>query len=89
MKILWQVGAFTNLRLVAVVSVSIVVQVAVHQIPALKALFQLQDISARQMFALFLLGLIPVSAIELSKLLRLVAPAAPSPASGPPVEATP
>jgi Ca2+-transporting ATPase len=80
-KLLWEVGVFTNLRLVAVIVVSIAVQVAIHQIPALAALFQLQDLTLGQLAALLGLGLIPVSALELAKLLRRVhAPRRPAPA---------
>ena len=40
-RLFWQVGVFTNLRLVAVVVVSLLVQLGLHQIPGLMRLFQL------------------------------------------------
>jgi Ca2+-transporting ATPase len=67
-RLFWEVGAFTNLRLVAVVMAQVVVQLAIHQLPATQALFQIGALSAAECAASVLLGLIPVSLLELQKL---------------------
>jgi hypothetical protein len=64
------VGVFTNLRLVAVVAVSLLVQFSLHQLPALGRLFQLPFLSAGDRVLPLLLGLVPVTAVELRKLAR-------------------
>jgi len=58
------------LRLVGVVFASILLQFGLHQIPVLVSLFQLPDLSAARWALALLLGLVPVSAIELAKLAR-------------------
>jgi Ca2+-transporting ATPase len=69
--VLWQVGAFTNLRLIAVVALSVLVQIGIHHLPALAELFRLQQQPPTVYAALLLIGLLPVSALELSKLARI------------------
>ena len=69
-KTLGQVGLFTNLRLVAVIAASLVLQLALHQIDWLIRLFQLPALSFAERALPLLLGLIPVTALELAKLAR-------------------
>jgi Ca2+-transporting ATPase len=69
-RLFGQVGVFTNLRLVAVVAVSLLVQFSLHQLPALGRLFQLPILSAGDRLLPLLLGLVPVTAVELGKLAR-------------------
>ena len=69
-KLFWQVGIFNNLRLVAVVVVSALVQIGIHQIPAAARLFRIQDLPLETRVIPFLLALIPVTVLELRKLLR-------------------
>ncbi len=69
-KLFWQVGIFNNLRLVAVVVVSALIQIGIHQIPAAAKLFRIQDLPLETRVIPFLLALIPVTALELRKLLR-------------------
>ena len=69
-KLFWQVGIFNNLRLVAVVVVSALIQIGIHQIPAAARLFRIQDLPLETRVMPFLLALIPVTALELRKLLR-------------------
>jgi len=69
-KLFWEVGAFTNLRLLAVVFVSALIQVAMPQIPALGRLFQIPALSAAESATSLDLGLVPVTVLELTKLLR-------------------
>jgi P-type Ca2+ transporter type 2C len=67
----WEVGAFSNLKLVGVVGVSFIVQIAIHHIPATQALFQLGDLSNWDYALTVLAGLLPVTLLELWKLVRL------------------
>jgi P-type Ca2+ transporter type 2C len=69
-KLFWEVGAFSNLVLLAVVSVSVVVQIAIHHMPFTEDLFQIGHVSLGDCTLSLLLGLIPVSVIELGKLAR-------------------
>jgi Ca2+-transporting ATPase len=66
----WQVGAFTNLHLVAVVGISVLVQVSFPAIPAVREVFSLHAMTLRETLITIALGLIPVSVFELSKLVR-------------------
>ena len=69
-KLFWHVGIFNNLRLVAVVVVSALIQIGIHQIPAAARLFRIQDLPLETRVIPFLLALIPVTALEVRKLLR-------------------
>jgi Ca2+-transporting ATPase len=69
-KLFWEVGAFTNLRLLGVVVGSALIQIGIHHVPGLEALFQIGDLSISDCLLTLLLGLIPVTAIELTKLAR-------------------
>jgi P-type Ca2+ transporter type 2C len=69
-KLFWEVGAFSNLRLLAVVVVSALVQIGIHHIPPLERLFQIRDLPMEDCALTLVLGLIPVTVLELSKLVR-------------------
>jgi Ca2+-transporting ATPase len=69
-KLFWEVGALSNLKLLGVVVTSIVVQVAIHHIPATQRLFRLGDLPLVDCAVALVLGLIPVTVLELSKLVR-------------------
>gem|GEM_PF-5089122 len=69
-RLIWEVGFFTNWRLLGVVIVSLGVQVALHHIPATQSLFQIGTLSLGDWGLSLLVGLGPVSALELSKLVR-------------------
>jgi Ca2+-transporting ATPase len=69
-RLFWEVGAFTNLRLLGVVVLSFLVQLGIHHIPATQALFQIGDLPLADCVLAVAVGLIPVTVIELSKLLR-------------------
>jgi Ca2+-transporting ATPase len=72
-KVLWEVGPFTNVRLLGVVVFSALLQIGLHHIPATQALFQLGGLSLADCGMTVLLGLVPVTVIEVAKLLRRVA----------------
>jgi Ca2+-transporting ATPase len=67
-RLFWEVGAFSNLKLVAVVAGSIALQVGLLHVPATRALFELAEMGLREYGLAFGLALVPVSALELSKL---------------------
>ena len=69
-RLFWEVGAFTNLRLLGVVLVSALVQVALHHFPLTQRLFQLSSLSLADCALSLAVGLVPVTLIELQKLVR-------------------
>jgi hypothetical protein len=64
------VGAFTNLRLLGVIAVSAAVQLALPYVEGVRALFQLDALDLPEMLVALALGLVPVTAAEVAKLLR-------------------
>jgi len=69
-RIFWEVGAFTNRVLLGVIIASILIQGALYQIPAVRTLFELVPLRWEELVLVFSLGLIPVTALELAKLIR-------------------
>jgi P-type Ca2+ transporter type 2C len=69
-KVFWQVGALNNLRLIGVVVLSAFMQIGIHQIPAVARLFHIQDLPLEARVVPFLLALIPVTVLELRKLVQ-------------------
>jgi len=65
-----EVGAFTNLRLLAVVALSLLFQLGLHEIPGLTRLFGLPELPLAERVLPRLLGVIPAAALELRKLAR-------------------
>jgi Ca2+-transporting ATPase len=66
----WEVGAFSNLTLLGVVVVSVLVQLGIHHIPATQALFQIGELSLADCALGLSVGLVPVTVLELTKLIR-------------------
>jgi Ca2+-transporting ATPase len=66
--VFWEVGPFTNLRVLAVVLLSSAVQLALHHVPALRSLFHLHPLSLTDCALSMGLALIPVTVLELAKL---------------------
>ena len=64
----WEVGAFSNLKLVAVVAASVVLQSALVALPVTREIFALDTFSPVHIALAIGLGMVPVSAWELSKL---------------------
>jgi len=79
----WQVGAFTNAHLIAVVALSALAQVSLGHLAFARSLFRIQAMSGADIGLCLALGLIPVTVLELSKLLR-AARSAPGSAEAPP-----
>jgi len=69
-RIFWEVGAFTNLRLLAVVVASVAVQLGIHVLPATQAFFQIRPLSPADAALALGVGLCPVTVVELQKLVR-------------------
>lgn len=67
-RLFWEVGPFTNLRLLAIVSVSAALQLAIHHTEPTREIFGIEALSLHDAALAIALGLVPVSAIELSKL---------------------
>jgi Ca2+-transporting ATPase len=69
-KIVWEIGILSNMRLLAVVAGTFGVQLAIHQVPALSALFQGGPVTLDRYIVWGGLALVPVSVLELTKLAR-------------------
>ena len=69
-KLLWEVGWSRNMLLVGVVAISVALQLTLHAVGPLRAWFSLAALDPAMLAALFALGFVPVTIVELSKLLR-------------------
>ncbi len=67
-QILWQVGALSNVRLLAVIAVSIAAQAAIHQIAAARAVFGIVALTPSGWALCAAMALVPVTVLELRKL---------------------
>ncbi len=67
-RVFWEVGAFTNLRLLGVVLFSVLAQLGIHHIPVAQAMFEIGPLSAADCVLTLLVALGPVTAIEIGKL---------------------
>ncbi len=69
-RVFWELGALTNAGLVGVVTLSVLVQLGLHHIPATQRIFHLGVLSLADCALSLALGLIVVSVLESWKLLR-------------------
>jgi P-type Ca2+ transporter type 2C len=69
-RVFWEVGAFTNVRLLAVVVFSVLMQLGIHHIPAAQAVFEIGPLSAGDCLLTLLVASGPVTVIEVGKLVR-------------------
>lgn len=69
-RVFWEVGAFTNIRLLGVVAFSVLLQLGIHHIPAAQAVFEIGPLSAADCALTLLVAMGPVTAIEVTKLVR-------------------
>jgi Ca2+-transporting ATPase len=69
-RLFWEVGAFTNLRLLGVVVLSVLLQLGIHHIPMAQEVFEIGALSPADCALTLLVALAPVTVIELSKLAR-------------------
>lgn len=68
--VFWQVGAFSNLVLLAIVTGSVLAQIAIHHLPFTESLFQISGLSLADCMLTLIIGLLPVTIIETTKLIR-------------------
>ncbi len=66
-RLLHEIGIFSNLRLVAIVSASFGLQLAIHHNPNLARLFGTSPLSLAQCLAQIALGCVPLAVLELRK----------------------
>jgi Ca2+-transporting ATPase len=66
----WEVGVFTNIKLLCVVIASVLVQLAIHHFPATQKLFQIGALSLADCILTLALGCIPLLALETTKLVK-------------------
>ncbi len=69
-RVFWEVGAFTNIRLLGVVVFSVLLQLGIHHIPAAQAVFEIGPLSAADCALTLLVAMGPVTVIEVTKLVR-------------------
>jgi len=65
----FQIGLFSNMRLFAIVAISLALQLLIHHLPVLERLFGTEPLSLAQCAAWVVLGIIPLLVIELEKVL--------------------
>jgi P-type Ca2+ transporter type 2C len=70
-KPLWRVGVLTNLRLLFVVLASLALQLVISATPLMEEIFQTRRITFAECTIGILLGLIPLSTLEVIKVLRM------------------
>lgn len=66
----WEVGLFTNLRLLAIVVLSVLVQLGIHHIPATQELFSIGALPLADCMLSLLVGMIPLAVLEAGKVLK-------------------
>jgi len=66
----WQIGLFSNMRLFGIVVASFALQLLIHHLPVLETLFGTEPISLTQCVVWVVLGAVPLSVLEFSKMLR-------------------
>jgi Ca2+-transporting ATPase len=69
-RTIWQVGLLSNMQLFVIVLASFALQLAIHHLPTLQALFGTSPISLGQCVAWLGLGSIPLFVLELRKVVR-------------------
>jgi Ca2+-transporting ATPase len=68
-RVLFQVGVFTNLRLLGVVGLQTLLHLAIQYWPATQELFRVGGLTAEHSVLAVLLGLVPVTVLEVRKLI--------------------
>ena len=69
-KLLWEVGALSNLKLLAVLVVSVGLQLGIQLLSPTRELFSMVPPTLHHLAIRFGLGVVPVSAVEIGKLVR-------------------
>jgi P-type Ca2+ transporter type 2C len=71
-RLFWEVGPLTNLSLLAVVVVSVLVQIGIQHMPETRAVFEIEAMPIGDCALSLIVALVPVTVIELGKLARRV-----------------
>ena len=69
-RVFWEVGVFSNVWLLGVVVGSVLMQLGIHYIPAARAVFEIGPLSPADCALTLLVALVPVTVIEVAKLIR-------------------
>jgi P-type Ca2+ transporter type 2C len=69
-KTFWELGAFTNARLLGVVVFSSLIQIGIRHIPAARSLFNIGTLSPADCLFSVVVGLCPVALLEIHKLVK-------------------
>lgn len=69
-RVFWSVGVLTNVRLVAVVALTVLLQLGLHHIPWSQRIFEIGAVSLSDCALMLLFATIPVTVLELGKLVR-------------------
>ena len=67
-RVFWEVGAFTNMRLLGVVVFSVLMQLAIHHVPMAQRILEIAPLSAADCALTLLVAMVPVTLLEGSKL---------------------
>jgi Ca2+-transporting ATPase len=67
-RVFWEVGAFTNMRLLGVVVFSVLMQLAIHHVPMAQRILEIAPLSAADCALTLLVAMVPVTLLEVSKL---------------------
>jgi Ca2+-transporting ATPase len=65
----WKVGIFSNLRLLSIVVLSMLVQLGIHHIPAMQALFSIGPLSLFDCALTLAVGALPLLVLEIRKVM--------------------
>jgi len=69
-RLFFEVGIFTNVRLLVVILFSVLLQIGLHHIPLAQDALNIGPLSAADCLLTMAVALVPVALIELSKLVR-------------------
>lgn len=67
-RVFWETGVLTNVPLLCVITVSVLVQLAIHHLPLTQVAFGIAPLSLSDCVLSLMLALLPVTAIETAKL---------------------
>jgi len=68
-RTIWEVGLFSNMRLFLVVAGSFLLQLAIYHFSVLEILFVAEPVSITRLGSWILLGMIPTTVLEISKVI--------------------
>jgi Ca2+-transporting ATPase len=69
-KSIWRVGLLSNVKLLAIVMVSLVLQLGISTSPVLEKIFETEPISINECMIALVIGALPISILEIVKAIR-------------------